>query len=61
MSQPIFQNSERDCSKCDENDGIGQPYLKTVHIEVVRGELESEKDVVKDANRDRGSNAVCGA
>ena len=60
VSQPVFQKSERDRSGSNENDASGQPDLETVHVEVVHGELESEKDVIEDTDRDRGSDAVCG-
>ena len=61
VSQPVLQKGERDRSGSNENDGGGQPDLETVHVEVVHRKLESEKDVIEETDRDRGSDAVCGA
>ena len=52
VSKPVFQKSERNRAGSNENDGTGQPDLETVHEKVVHRELESEKDVVDDTNRD---------
>jgi len=59
VSQSVFQKSEPKRAGSKEYYGGGEPDLETVHVEVVHGKLESEKDVVKNADRDRSSDAVC--
>ena len=60
VPQPVFQKSKPNRAGPKEYDGSGQPDLETVHVEVVHRKLEPEKGVVKNPDRDRSSDAVCG-
>ena len=51
-SEPVFQESEPNRAGSEEYDGSSQPDLEAVHVEVVHGKLESENDVVDNADGD---------
>ena len=51
-SEPVFQESEPNRAGSKEHDGSSQPDLEAVHVEVVHGKLESENDVVDNADGD---------